>query len=320
MNTSKIFSKKILRIDPVHPLLDSLLRTNGWTVDEDLNGDYKHIAEKIASYQGLILRSRIPVDKFLIDRAKQLKFIARVGSGTEGIDKTYAAFKNIVVINAPEGNRNAVAEHALWLLLGLIRKSFAFAMDVKNGNWNRNAFLGNELEGKVVGIIGYGNTGQAFAEKLSVFGCEVICHDIIPGKGDRFARQTHPEEIFQRADIISLHVPLTPKTHHMVNARFVEKMKKNFYLINTARGETVETESLLHFLDKGKILGAALDVIEYEHHSFNEGLKQGNFPDTLQRLLNRPNIIITPHIAGLSEESARKLAKITADKILNLKF
>ncbi len=316
MNTSKNTSKKILRIDHTHPLLDQLLTENGWTVDVDLESNYKEIIRKIPPYQGLILRSRLPVDRHLIDQGKNLRFIARVGSGTEGIDKTHAAQKGIAVISTPEGNRNAVAEHALWLTIGLLRNSFAYALDVRQGRWNRNAFLGNELEGKTVGIIGYGNTGQAFARKLSVFGCEVLCHDIIPGKGDRFARQVPLEQIFKHADIVSFHVPLTEQTFHMANENFFRQMRKPFYLINTSRGEVVDTGALLKYLENGKILGAGLDVLEYENPSFTSGLKQGKFPPVLQELLRKSNVIVTPHMAGLSEESARKLAKITAEKIL----
>ncbi len=307
---------KILRVDETHPLLDDMLRAKGLMVDVDLHSPYEEILRKIGAYDGLVIRSRFPVDKTLLSRAKKLKFIARVGSGTEGIDKRFAAQQGISVFNAPEGNRNAVAEYAVMALLSLLRKFPASYLAVREGGWDRKAFRGFELEGKTVAIIGYGNTGKTFARKLAGFDTEVLCNDILPGVGDEYARQTELDEIFSRADIVSFHVPLTEKTRYMASASFFDRFAKPFFLINTSRGEVVNTKDLSDALRQGKILGAALDVLEYENPSFIRSFSEGEYPSVLRELLQRDNVIITPHIAGITYESYEKLARVTAGKIL----
>ena len=306
---------KLLRIDRTHPLLDSLLRERGFSVDVDLESPAAQIAEKIHRYDGLILRSRIPVGPPLLDKAARLKLIARVGSGTEGIDRAYAHAKGIAVINAPEGNRNAVGEMATGLLIDLMRNITKADREIRGGSWNRKENTGEEIEGKVIALIGYGNTGKAFARKLRGFDAEVIFYDILPGLSDEFARQTDYNEIFRRADAVSLHVPLTPQTRGLVNAKFLNSFAKPFYLINTSRGEVVDTEALTDALKSGKVKGAALDVIEYEQPAFGN-MHVENWPEPFRHLAAHPHVILTPHIAGKTRESERKLAEVTARKII----
>ncbi len=308
---------KILRIDPVHPSLDEILTRKGFQIDQDLSRDYNEIIKKIHLYDGLILRSAVKVDKQLIDKASRLKFIARVGSGTEGIDLTHAASRGIRVFSAPEGNRNAVAEMTVGLLIGLLRNINKADNEIKSGRWLRSSNRGFELEGKTLAIIGYGNTGKALAKKLAGFEMNLIFYDIRTGLEDEFARQTDMEEIFQTADILSLHVPLTEKTRYLVNKDYISRFKKHFFLINTSRGEVVKTEDLVMALEQGKIKGAALDVIEYENPAFGDMIWQGNIPGSLRKLMEMPQVILTPHIAGITYESSVKLARVTAQKILS---
>ena len=305
----------MLRIDRVHELLDKKLRDHGFTVDTDLESPPEKLAEIIGDYDGLILRSRVPVNAALLDKAEKLKLIARVGSGLEGVDTAYARQKGIAVINAPEGNRNAVGEMALGLLLALMRNIVKADREIKNGFWNRKENTGFELEGKTVDIIGYGNTGKAFARKLAAFDTEVIFYDILPGLSDAYGRQTDYDEIFRRADAVSLHVPLTKQTRGMVNKKFIDAFAKPVYLINTSRGEVVITEDVADAIEKGKIRGAALDVIEYENPAFGN-MNLQNMPAAFRRLAAHPGVILTPHIAGKTYESERKLAEVTAEKII----
>jgi D-3-phosphoglycerate dehydrogenase len=308
---------KVLRIDPVHPLLDEILKRNHIDVTENLTASYDEIARILPHFDGLVLRSRIPVDAHLISKGKRLKFIARVGSGLEGIDRSYAESKGIRVINAAEGNANAVGEMATGLLLALLRNINKAGREIKSGQWLRNANRGYELEGKTVSIIGYGNTGKAFARKLAGFDVNVLFYDIKPGLQDEYAREAAPDEIFEQTDILSLHVPLTELTRYMVNENYIDRFKKPFWLINTSRGEVVKTDDLVKALESGKIRGAALDVLEYENPAFGDMLLNKDIPGPLQYLLNHPRVILTPHIAGLTKESMEKLARITARKILD---
>ena len=248
-----------------------------------------------------------------------LKFIARVGAGLESIDFDYAEERGIQLIAAPEGNRNAVGEHALGMLLSLMNKLNQANQSVRYGHWIREGHRGNELEGKTVGIIGYGNMGKSFAKKLQGFDVEVICYDILPNIGNQNAKQVSLKELQQKADILSLHTPWTSETNQMVNREFINAFAKPFWFLNTARGKSVVTTDLVEALQTGKILGAGLDVLEYEKLSF-ETLFENDKPVAFDYLLKAENVLLTPHIAGWTFESHEKLAQVIVDKIKSIYF
>ena len=304
---------KILLLDKNHPLITEQLSEKGFVLEEDFSSSYEQVLEKIHLYEGIIIRSRIPLDAHFLEKAKNLKFIARVGAGMENIDTAKAQELGIKLINSPEGNKDAVAEHVLGTLLVLMNRLFISSNEVKNGIWLREENRGEEILGKTFGIIGYGNMGKAVAKRLSGFGCKTIFYDIKPNLSDEFATQVNLQELQENADIISLHTPLTEDTLYMIDEEFISKMKKNFYFINTARGKNLKTPALVNALKSGKIKGACLDVLEYEKTSF-ENLETKN--EDLEYLLNSEKAIITPHIAGWTHESKIKLAQVIVDKIL----
>jgi phosphoglycerate dehydrogenase len=308
---------KILHIDKNHPLMLSQLSAQGFENYEDYTSSKETIESKIADYDGIIIRSRFPIDKTFLDKATRLKFIGRVGAGLENIDCNYAESKGITLIAAPEGNRNAVGEHALGMLLSLLNKFKKANNEIKNGKWLREENRGWELDGKTVGIIGYGNMGKSFAKKLRGFDCNVICYDILPDKGDENAKQVTLVDFFRQADIVSLHTPQTPQTEKMINAAFINSFAKSFWFLNTARGKSVVTDDLVHALQNGKVLGAGLDVLEYEKASFEDFFSDGQMPESFKYLLEADNVILTPHIAGWTLESKEKLAQIIVDKIID---
>ena len=305
---------KILHIDKNHPLLIKQLNDLGFTNHEDYIASKSEIETRILDYDGIIIRSRFAIDKTFLDKAKNLNFIGRVGAGLENIDEDYANLKGIHLIAAPEGNRNAVGEHALGMLLSLFNKLNKADRQVRTGQWLREANRGEELDGKTVGLIGYGNMGKAFAKKLRGFDVDVLCYDIKPNVGNNDANQVSLEELQQKADVLSLHTPQTPLTLNMVNAEFISKFKKAFWFINTARGKSVMTSDLVSALKTGKILGAGLDVLEYEKSSF-EHLFYSEMPDAFQYLIGADNVLLTPHVAGWTVESKVKLAQTIVDKI-----
>lgn len=306
---------KILHIDTNHPLLIEQLNELGYINDEDYLSP-KHIIEtKIHNYDGIVLRSRFKIDKQFLDKAVNLKFIGRVGAGLENIDYNYAESKGIKLIAAPEGNRNAVAEHALGMILALFNKFKKANKDVKKGMWLREENRGTELDGKSIGIIGYGNTGKAFAKKLRGFDVEVLCYDILSNVADENAKQVSLEELQERADVVSLHVPETPETLGMINKEFINAFKKPFWFINTARGKSLVTGHLVKALKEGKILGAGLDVLEYEKTSFEDLFSDDVIPEPLRYVIKADNVIMTPHIAGWTVESNEKLAQTIVSKI-----
>ncbi|WP_370175580.1 2-hydroxyacid dehydrogenase [Leeuwenhoekiella palythoae] len=310
---------KILHIDSNHELMIEQLKAAGHINEEDYTSSKEEIEAKIEQYEGVVIRSRFKIDKQFIDAAANLKFIARVGAGLESIDIPYAESKGIALIAAPEGNRNAVGEHALGMLLMLFNKLKQADAEVRAGQWNREKNRGLELEGKTVGLIGYGNMGNAFSKKLKGFDCEVLCYDIRPNLGNENATQVSLAELQQRADVLSLHTPWTPLTDKMVDTEFINGFKKPFWLINTARGKSVVTEALANALKSGKILGAGLDVLEYEKLSFeNLFTDTEQMPEPLQYLIQAENVVLTPHIAGWTVESKIKLAQTIVDKILAL--
>ena len=304
---------KILLLDKNHPLITEQLSEKGFVLEEDFSSSYEQVLEKIHLYEGIIIRSRIPLDAHFLEKAKNLKFIARVGAGMENIDTTKAQELGIKLINSPEGNKDAVAEHVIGTLLVLMNRLFISSNEVKKGIWLREENRGEEILGKTFGIIGYGNMGKAVAKRLSGFGCKTIFYDIKPNLSDEFATQVSLQELQENADILSLHTPLTEDTLYMIDEEFISKMKKNFYFINTARGKNLKTSALVNAFKSGKIKGTCLDVLEYEKTSF-ENLETKN--EDLEYLLNSEKAIITPHIAGWTHESKIKLAQVIVDKIL----
>lgn len=293
-----------------------MLSQAGFSNEENYKASKAEVEEIISKYDGIVLRSRFNIDKQFLDAAKNLKFIARVGAGLESIDIDYAEKLGIKLIAAPEGNRNAVGEHALGMLLSLFNNLNKADSEVKNGLWNREPNRGIELDGKTVGIIGYGNMGKAFAKKLRGFDCEVICFDIKENVGDENAKQVSLKELQQKADVLSLHTPWTPLTDKMVDSEFINSFSKPFWLINTARGKSVVTADLVSALKSRKILGAGLDVLEFEKGSFETLFDSDNLPNSLKELFAMDNVIFSPHIAGWTVESKEKLARIIAEKII----
>lgn len=307
--------KRVLHLDSNHPVLWNGLEALGYINEADYNGSYDEILVRIADYEGLVIRSRIPIDRTLIERASSLKFIARVGAGLENIDLEAAASNQIAVIAAPEGNRNAVAEHAIGMLLALLNRLRIADTEVRQGIWKRAENRGIELSHLTVGIIGYGHMGKQLAKRLSGFECEVLFYDIINGLGDRYAKQVPLETLYEQADIISLHTPQTEQTIHLINESFIAQMHKPFWLINTARGSAIDTKALLQGIKSEKIRGAALDVFEFENKAFS-ALFEDTFKDEVVReLLKQPNVLFSPHIAGWTHDSHYLLAKTILEKI-----
>ncbi len=304
---------RILLLDKNHPLITEQLLEKNFILEEDFTSSYDEVCRKIENYDGVIIRSRIPLDKNFLERAKNLKFIARVGAGMENIDIPVAEKLGIQLINSPEGNRDSVAEHVVGMLLVLMNRLFIASQEVKNGIWLREENRGDELLGKTIGLIGYGNMGKATAKRLSGFGCTVIFHDILPGLSDEYATQVSLEELKDRAEVLSLHIPLTEESYYLIDGSFISEMKNDFYFINTARGKNVETKSLVEAMRSGRVKGACLDVLEYEKSSF-ENLETEN--EDLKYLLESEKAIVTPHIAGWTYQSKEKLAQVIAYKII----
>ena len=314
---------KILHIDSNHPLLWEQLEQAGFHNEADFTSSKSEIETKIQNYHGIVIRSRFKIDREFIDKATNLKFIARVGAGLESIDCDYAKGKNIQLIAAPEGNRNAVGEHAIGMLLSLMNKLNRADKLVREGKWIREGNRGYELEGKTIGLIGYGNMGKSFAKKLRGFDVEVLCYDILPDVGDENARQVSLQELQQKSDVLSLHIPWTPETDKMVNTNFINAFAKPFWFINTSRGKNVVTDDLFTALQSEKIIGAGLDVLEYEKLSFenlflSSRAQSRELPIAFEYLLQSENVLLTPHIAGWTFESHQKLAQIIVDKIKKL--
>ena len=315
MKPQQLSQINILHIDSNHPLLINQLQEIGFTNHQDFTSSKEEIEAKIHHYHGIIIRSRFKIDKQFIDKATQLQFIARVGAGLESIDCDYATQKNIKLIAAPEGNSNAVGEHAIGMLLSLFNNLNQANFEVKSGQWNRESNRGHELKGKTIGIIGYGNMGKAFAKKLQGFEVTVLCYDILETVGDKYASQVPLSELQQKADVVSLHTPWNPTTDKMIDAQFIQAFAKPFWLINTARGNSVVTADLVEGLKAGKVLGAGLDVLEYEKLSFENLFIDSEKPAAFDYLLKANNVLLTPHIAGWTVESHQKLAQVIVDKI-----
>lgn len=311
---------KILHIDSNNPLLWNQLEELGFQNETDFTSTKEEIEAKIHNYHGIVIRSRFKIDKVFLDKAINLQFIARVGAGLESIDCEYATSKNIHLIAAPEGNRNAVGEQALGMLLSLFNNLNRANAQVKNGQWNREANRGHELDGKTVGIIGYGNMGKSFAKKLRGFDVKVLCYDILENVADANAKQVSLKELQEKADVLSLHTPWTPETDKMVNMEFINAFQKSFWLLNTARGKSVVTSDLVEALKSGKVLGAGLDVLEYEKLSFENLFDEESKNESFEYLRQAENVLLTPHIAGWTFESHEKLAQTIVDKIKAIYF
>ena len=311
---------KILHIDSNHPLMMQQLEQFGFQNEADFTSSKEDIEAKIHNYHGIVIRSRFKIDKTFIDKATNLQFIARVGAGLESIDCDYAISKDISLIAAPEGNRNAVGEHALGMLLSLFNNLNKANAEVKNGQWTREVNRGHELDGKTIGIIGYGNMGKAFAKKLRGFEVEVLCYDIQDNVADANAKQVGLHELQEKTDVLSLHIPWTPETDKMINTTFINGFQKSFWLINTARGKSVVTSDLVEALKSGKILGAGLDVLEYEKLSFENLFDEESKNESFEYLRQSGNVLLTPHIAGWTFESHEKLAQTIVDKIKAIYF
>ena len=306
---------KILHLDTNHSILIQQLNSLGFTNDEDYTSSKAEIIAKIHLYDGLIIRSRFSIDASFLEKGKNLKFIGRVGAGLENIDCSYAKNNGITLIAAPEGNKNAVGEHTLGMLLSLFNKLNKANREVKKGQWLREENRGVELDGKTIGLIGYGNMGKSFAKKLRGFDVEVLCYDLKAAVSDDCCKQVSLRELQQNVDVLSLHTPQTELTKNMVNTSFIESFKKNFWLLNTARGTSVVTKDLVIALKSGKILGAGLDVLEYEKTSFENLFTTDKIPKAFQYLINSNKVLLSPHVAGWTFESEEKLAQTIVDKI-----
>ena len=309
---------KILHLDTNHSLLINQLNGLGYSNDEDYTSSKQEIEKKIHLYDGFIIRSRFSIDRNFIDKATNLKFIGRVGAGLENIDCEYAQSKGIALIAAPEGNRNAVGEHSLAMLLSLFNKLNKADKEVRDGKWLREENRGIELDGRTIGLIGYGNMGKSFAKKLRGFDVEVLCYDIKAKMGDVNCKQVSLTELQEKADVLSLHTPQTELTKNMINSDFISGFKKPFWLINTARGKSVVTKDLVLALKSKKILGAGLDVLEYEKSSFENLFSDDKMPNAFKYLIDSDNVLLSPHVAGWSLESKERLAQTIVDKIKNL--
>lgn len=310
--------RKVLFIDTAHPILKPELEKEGFQCDEFpeyKRSDYKKI---IRNYTGVIIRSKVELDADFLSHAENLKFIGRLGAGMENIDMAYANEKGIVCINAPEGNRDAVGEHAIAMLLNLMNNLLVVDQQVRKGIWEREKNRGYELGGKTIGIIGYGNTGGAFAKKLSGFDVRVLAYDKYKSDySDDYVKESQMRHIFEECDILSLHVPLTEETQYLVNHEYLKRFKKPIYVINTSRGKVLNTNDLVTNIQSGKVIGACLDVLEYEGLSF-ETLDSDQIPETFYKLVKMKNVILSPHIAGWTHESHYKLAMTIVEKVRNL--
>lgn len=310
-------SKKVLFVDSTHSSLPELLKAHGFEIlyQPGIGREaFRHLLPELA---GIIIRSRFILNDEILEGGNALQFIGRVGSGMENIDIQYCQSKGIQCFNSPEGNRQAVAEHALGLLLGITKKITKSFDEIRQNEWNREANRGEEMYKKTIGIIGYGNTGSSFASLLSGFNMNILVYDKYKhGFGTEFIHETDMESIFQKADVLSLHIPYNSETHHLVTESYLTSFQKPIYLLNTSRGSIVHTPSLIQSLQDGKVKGAGLDVLEYEDHSF-EGFFTRSLPKEFEMLRQHPSVIMTPHIGGWTYESNYKLSKILAEKIIN---
>lgn len=308
--------KQVIFIDSVHPVLEQKLEQAGMVCLQHTKTNFETLQSILQEAYGIVIRSRFTIDSDFLKFCPNLKFIARSGSGLENIDTKICKDLGVRVYNSPEGNRNAVAEHALGMLLSLLHKIQKADKEVRQGEWNRESNRGEELDGKTVGIIGYGNNGAAFAKKLRGFDVRVLAYDKYKsGFGDHFVQECTLNAILEQADVISFHIPQNKETRSFLNKEFVASMQKPFYLLNLSRGKIVDTAALVEGLQNGKIKGAGLDVLEFESKSFESFFEQ-ELPGSFSYLINSENVVLTPHVGGWTSESYVKLSSVLADKIL----
>jgi D-3-phosphoglycerate dehydrogenase len=308
--------KKILCIDSNHEILHETLINAGFQCDLFWNKSKEELIQLLPNYDGAVIRSKFKFTKDILDLAINLKCIGRVGAGMENIDLNYAKSKGIICLSAPEGNRDAVGEHTLGMLLMLLNNLKRADDEVRKGIWKRSENRGYEIKEKTVAVIGYGNMGSEFAKRLQGFGCTILAHDTVKTNfGNEFVTESSLQKIYEEADIISIHLPLTAETDYYINDTFLSSFKKNIYVINTARGKCLNTVDLVKHIKSGKVLGACLDVLEYESSSF-ENIDINALPEPLQYILKSEQVILTPHIAGWTHESNYKMSKIIADKMI----
>ncbi len=307
---------KIAFIDTVHPVLSERLSIAGHTC-EDLGGlEGEELLKQLHDAEGIVVRGRIMLDRATLDHAPKLRFIARAGAGMENIDQAECSVRGIKLYNSPEGNRDAVGEHAIGMLLALMNNLLSADREVRGGTWRRKENTGHELNGSTVGIIGFGRMGSAFAEKLRGFGVKILAYDkYIKDYAPEYVRETSLEEVMEHSDVISLHLPLTHETDHYADAAFFARPKKPIWFINTARGQLVDTSALLDAIDNGRVRGACLDTLEFEDRSLL-GLRSDAPQPVLERLFKNEHMMLSPHIAGITHQSYFKLANVLADKIL----
>lgn len=307
---------KVVFLDTVHPILAERLTKAGYSCLEASELSKDECLNAISDAHGIVIRSRFAMNEEFLQFAPNLKWIARSGAGMENIDEAYCKKRNILLYNAPEGNRNAVGEHALGMLLTLMNKLHTADREVRGGKWDREGNRGVELDGKTVGIIGYGNNGSAFAKKLRGFDVKLMAYDKYKkGFGDHFVMECTLNAILKNADVISLHIPQNKETIWMINDVFFQKVQKPIYFLNLSRGKIVETSALVNALKSGKVVGAGLDVHEYEKSSF-ESFYEQDLPEDFRHLLSSDQVILTPHVGGWTQESYFKLSDVLANKIL----
>lgn len=307
--------KKILIVDDLHPAFKMQAIAMGYEVDDEPKITREQTLAKIKDYVGIAVRTKFRIDSEIFAAATNLKFVARAGAGLDNIDDKIAFERNIALINAPEGNCDAVGEHATGLLLSLMNNFRRADLEIRNGIWDREGNRGYELKGKKVGIIGYGFMGQSFAKKLAGFEVDVMAYDKYKtGFSDAFAREVSMEEIVKHSDVLSLHIPLTAETRQMVDDEYFFHFKKPIFFINTARGEIVNTKAVLNAIDSGKILGAGLDVLQTEKFP-----ALGEQP-WYEELKENDKVILTPHVGGWTFDSYRKISEVLAEKLKGLSF
>ncbi len=310
--------KKILCIDSNHDILHETLIDAGFHCDLFWNKSKEELIQLLPHYDGAVIRSKFKFTKEVLDSATHLKCIGRVGAGMENIDVDYAKSKGITCVSAPEGNRDAVGEHALGMLLMLMNHLKRSDNEVRNGIWKRAENRGHEIAGRTIGIIGYGNMGSAFAKRLQGFDCEILVYDKYKtGIVGEHIKESSLYEIYEKADIVSIHLPLTDETNYYINDDFISFFKKNIHVVNTARGKCLNTSDLVKHLKTGKVIGACLDVLEYESVSF-ENIDTSTLPEPMQYLLKSDQVILTPHIAGWTHESNYKMSKMIAEKMIKI--
>jgi len=306
-------NNNILIVDDIHPVFIEQAEAMGYHCNYRPLIKPDEALQILGNYAGLVMRSKFKLNRQYIDAGKNLRFVCRAGAGMDNIDEAYAAEKGIMLINAPEGNMDAVGEHAVGLLLALMNNFNVADAQIRAGSWQREANRGYELKGKTVGIIGYGFMGRSFAQKLSGFGVNVIAYDKYKtGFTDKYAREVSMEEIVKHSDVLSLHIPLTPETTELVNEEYLFHFKKPIFLINTARGKAVQTRAVLNAIKQGKVLGAGLDVLEVEKFP---ALAEQEWFDELRR---SGRVILTPHVAGWTFDSYRKISEVMAAKLASL--